>query len=386
MKLVLFSKQIIAYFFVVLAVAIVAGSLWFSHKLVKELAGEERNKIEIWAEATKQMADENENSDMSLILHILQSNTTIPVILYDVASNQYVSNNINVPLRESDAFLKKKTEEFAKKHNPIVLDELNQFLYYDDSYTLKQLSVYPYIQLSVMFVFIALAFFALRSSLKAEQNRVGMGLSKETAHQLGTPISSLLAWVELMRLKNVDAYLLDEVGKDLGRLELIVERFSKIGSKPDLKSVDLRLLIEKVVLYMERRISAKVNVRMVFPHAEVLADVNEPLFEWGIENLIKNATDAMAGMGDISFDVFEKGSRVIIDISDTGKGIEKSKFKTIFTPGYTTKARGWGLGLSLVKRIIDTYHKGKIYVKSSEIGEGTTFRIVINKSDRGLPE
>ncbi len=380
MKFILDTKQIITYIFVVVAVAIVVASLWFSNKLVSELSIEERNKIEIWAEATKQIATETEGSDMNLILHILQSNTTIPVILHDVHSDTYVANNIKVSSITENDFLRNKAINFARKHEPIVLEELNQNLYYDDSYTLKWLSLYPYVQLSVLIVFISLAFFALSSSMRAEQNKVWMGLSKETAHQLGTPISSLMAWIELMKLRDDDNDLLDEVDKDLKRLDLIVERFSKIGSKSDLSRVDLKMVIDNAVMYMERRISSKVKVVVIVPDYDLNANINEPLFEWVIENLIKNATDAMGGIGQITFELFEKGSKIVLEITDTGKGIERARFKKIFKPGYTTKSRGWGLGLSLVKRIVEDYHRGRIYVKSSEIDKGTVFRIVLPTS------
>lgn len=379
MRIFFESKQLITYFFISVAIAIVVGSLLFANKLVKELTQEERHKIEIWAEATKLIATQSDDNDISLILHILQSNTTIPVVLHDVSANTYVANNIKLPSKNEDDFLKSKVESFQKKHEPIVLEELNQYLYYDDSYTLKQLAIYPYVQLSVMFVFIGLAFFALSSSLKSEQNRVWMGLSKETAHQLGTPISSLLAWIELLRLKGIEPDLLAEVDKDLGRLEMITERFSKIGSKADFKLVDLRLVVSNALAYMDRRISSRVNIETNFPDKKLTVALNEPLFEWVIENIIKNATDAMAGEGTISLRIIEKNHKIMLDITDSGKGIPKSKFKKVFSPGYTTKERGWGLGLSLVKRIVEVYHKGKIFVKSSEVGQGTTFRIVLSK-------
>lgn len=382
MKIFFESKQLITYFFISVAIAIVVGSLLFANKLVKELTQEERHKIEIWAEATKLIATQSDDNDISLILHILQSNTTIPVVLHDVSANTYVANNIKLPSKNEDDFLKSKVESFQKKHEPIVLEELNQYLYYDDSYTLKQLAIYPYVQLSVMFVFIGLAFFALSSSLKSEQNRVWMGLSKETAHQLGTPISSLLAWIELLRLKGIEPDLLAEVDKDLGRLEMITERFSKIGSKADFKLVDLRLVVSNALAYMDRRISSRVNIETNFPDKKLTVALNEPLFEWVIENIIKNATDAMAGEGTISLRIIEKNHKIMLDITDSGKGIPKSNFKKVFSPGYTTKERGWGLGLSLVKRIVEVYHKGKIFVKSSEVGQGTTFRIVLSKESR----
>lgn len=378
MKLFADTRQAVTYIFVIIAMVIVVVSLMFSNKLVRELAQEERNKIEIWAEATQLLVVNDDNSDMSLILHILQSNTTIPVILHDIASDMFISNNIKLPAKDVDNFLRKKASAFASKHEPIILEELNQYLYYDDSYILKQLSLYPYIHLSIMFVFIALVFFALSSSLKAEQNRVWMGLSKETAHQLGTPISSLMAWIELMRIRDADNTLLNELEKDVGRLEMIAERFSKIGSASDVKRADIIMVLDNAVLYMQKRISNKVFIKTIYPDENVYAEINEPLFEWVIENIVKNATDAMAGEGEIIFELQKKSNKMILDISDTGKGIDKSMHKKIFSPGFTTKERGWGLGLSLAKRIVSIYHNGRIYVKSSEMGQGTTFRIVID--------
>ena len=254
-----------------------------------------------------------------------------------------------------------------------------QYLYYDDSTILKRLLLYPYVQLSVVFVFILLAFLALASTKRAEQNKVWVGLSKETAHQLGTPISSLIAWVEYLRTKEIDAFLLNEMDKDVKRLQTIAERFSKIGSDPDPVPTDLVESIQTALGYMSTRISSKVAIHADLPSHPIWVSMNDSLFAWVIENLTKNAVDAMEGHGDIYLRIEERDRLVRIDLSDTGKGIPKSKFKTVFNPGYTTKQRGWGLGLSLVKRIIESLQGGKIYVKSSELGKGTTFRIELCK-------
>jgi signal transduction histidine kinase len=235
--------------------------------------------------------------------------------------------------------------------------------------------------MAVVFIFIIVSFFALNSTKKAEQNRVWVGLSKETAHQLGTPISSLMAWVEYLKTKDIDSGLLDEMDKDVQRLKTIAERFSKIGSNPEPESLDLVETVRNAVGYMKSRISSKVNIKLNFPEQAVFVLINESLFGWIIENLLKNAVDAMDGQGEITILAKEKGQKVLLDVSDTGKGIPKSKFDAVFLPGYTTKKRGWGLGLSLVKRIIESYHKGKIYVLKSELGKGTTFRIELNKAD-----
>ena len=380
MKLFLDSRQLVKYAFVVIAIAIAVVSLVFSNRLVKELAKEERNKVEIWAAATELLATGDENADMNLVLQILQSNKTIPVILYDKTSETATANNIKLPEKNTHEFLMKKIDEFAEKHDPITLDELDQYVYYDDSYILKRLQAYPYVQLLVISIFIALAFFALRSSQKAQQNKVWVGLSKETAHQLGTPISSLIAWKEYLKLKDIDSALMDEMGKDVHRLEVIADRFSKIGSASDRKPVEWQAEVKKSVAYLEKRISDKVQLVFDFPESPAIVRLNESLFSWVIENLTKNAVDAMSGQGTITYSMGEKGKYYYLDITDTGKGIPKSKFNNIFSPGFTTKERGWGLGLSLAKRIVENYHDGKIFVKQSEMGKGSTFRILLKKS------
>ncbi|HHV86925.1 MAG TPA: HAMP domain-containing histidine kinase [Petrimonas sp.] len=379
MKLFLDSRLLIKYAFMAIAIVIAVASLVFSNRLVKELAKEERNKIEIWAAATELLAKSDENTDMNLVLQILQSNKTIPVILYDKTSETVTANNIKLPAKDVHGFLLKKTDEFARKHDPIPLEEFNQYVYYDDSFILKRLQAYPYVQLLAISIFIALAFFALMSSQKAQQNKVWAGLSKETAHQLGTPISSLIAWMEYLRLKEIDPALMDEMGKDVHRLEVIAERFSKIGSASDIKPVAWQEAVRQSVAYLEKRISDKVELVFDFPRSPAIILLNESLFSWVIENLTKNAVDAMSGQGVITYSMGEKGKYYFLDITDTGKGLAKSKFNTIFMPGFTTKERGWGLGLSLVKRIVETYHGGKIFVKQSEIGKGSTFRILLRK-------
>jgi two-component system, sporulation sensor kinase D len=373
------SRQLLTYIFVIMAIIVALLSLWLSNKLVKELAGEERRKMEIWAMATESMAMDEE-IDMSLVLRILESNTTIPIILYDKNSGNLTPRNVRLPEKEVESYLQTKKEEFGQKHDPIALYEMNQLLYYDDSNTLKMLQLYPYLQLLVITLFVGLAFFALNRSQRAERNKVWVGLSKETAHQLGTPISSLMAWMEYMKLKEVDQHLLAEIDKDIFRLQMIAERFSKIGSAPALIPVDLREVILHMLEYLEKRVSREVVFRTRFPEYPVKIHLNEPLFGWVIENLVKNGVDAMQGEGIITFQIFEKGRMIHLDISDTGKGMPKSKYTTIFSPGYTTKERGWGLGLTLVKRIIEENHKGEIFVKRSEPGKGTTFRILLKKN------
>lgn len=376
------SRQRLKLAFIFTAILIAIASVVVSDLLIKNLAQEERQKIEVWSEATRVMTSENPSLNMNLILKIIQGNKSIPVILCNEHDSVLSYNNIQIPDENIDAFMKHKVQELKNKNLPIVIDMEDgtfQYIYYDDSIILKRLLIYPYVQLSVVFIFILLAFIALASTKKAEQNKVWVGLSKETAHQLGTPISSLIAWVEYLRTKEIDPSLLHEMEKDVKRLETIAERFSKIGSNPDPVPVNINNSIAMALEYMSTRISSKVKIHTFLPDCPALVLMNEALFAWVIENLTKNAVDAMEGQGTITFQVEEKEKVVRIDISDTGKGIPKSKFKTVFNPGYTTKSRGWGLGLSLVKRIIESYHGGKIFVKSSELGKGTTFRIELQK-------
>lgn len=376
------SRQRLKYVFIIGAVVIAIASVFVSDLLIKDLAREERQKIEVWAEATRVVTSEDPSLNMKLILQIIQGNTSIPVMLCNEQDSVMNYKNIELPEKNVEGFLYQKAQELKKKNQPIPIDMEDgtfQYLYYDDSINLKRLLIYPYAQLSVMAVFILIAFLALTSTKRAEQNKVWVGLSKETAHQLGTPISSLIAWVEYLKMKEVDPSLLEEMEKDVKRLETIADRFSKIGSQPEPVPLDIRDSIRAALDYMETRISSKVKITVEAPEQPVMVLMNDSLFAWVVENLCKNAVDAMGGQGDIRFHIEEKAKKVYIDVSDTGKGILKSKFKTVFNPGYTTKKRGWGLGLSLVKRIIESYHGGKIYVKNSEIGKGTTFRIELNR-------
>ena len=382
MKSIYDSRQRLKFVFIFTAILIAIASLVVSDMLIKDLAQEERQKMEVWAEATRLTARKNTAVDLSLVLKILEGNTTIPVVLCNDKDSIMFVKNINFPENNDvEEFKKAKVKELKSK-NTIVIDMEDgtfQYVYYDDSIILKRLLIYPYAQLTVVFVFIVIAFLALASTKKAEQNKVWVGLSKETAHQLGTPISSLIAWVEYLRTKDIDPSLLNEMEKDVKRLETIAERFSKIGSNPDPVPVDINNSIRSALSYMSTRISAKVKIYTHLTDGAVPVLMNDSLFAWVIENLTKNAVDAMEGQGEITFQVEERDKVVRIDVTDTGKGIAKSKFKTVFNPGYTTKKRGWGLGLSLVKRIIESYHGGKIFVKNSEVGKGTTFRIELRK-------
>ena len=365
--------------FVALAMIVAILSLILSHFMLRELAEEERRKMEIWALATESIM--SEGVDAELVLNILQSNTTIPVILFDEGSKRLESHNIKLPSQNTDVFLLNKIESFKRKHEPIVLNDMDQILYYDDSYILKQLQVYPYLQILVISLFIVLAFITLKRTQRAEQNSVWVGLSKETAHQLGTPISSLLAWSEYLKLKDVDKAITKELDKDVDRLQMIVDRFSKIGSDPGLKRAVLQDVVRESITYMKKRVSDKVSFNLHFPDQPLNVMVSETLIGWVIENLIKNGVDAIKGEGEISCDISYDQKNVFLDITDNGKGIPKSKFKSVFLPGYTTKERGWGLGLSLVKRIVENNHKGEVFVKQSELGKGTTFRIQLKRLD-----
>jgi signal transduction histidine kinase len=378
------SRQSLTYLFVSLALLVALLSLLLSNRLVSNLAIEEREKMEVWALATEtlvseSMADDGD-MDMSLVLRVLEGNRTIPLILYDKTSGEVVSSrNLKVPEGDAEAFLIREMTRFERKHQPIELQGMNQLLYYDDSLLLKKLQRFPYLQLLVITLFVALAFLALNRSRRAEQNRVWVGLSKETAHQLGTPISSLMAWLEYLKLKEVDPVLLSEIDKDVDRLQMIAERFSKIGSVSGLGRTDLREALRNAISYMEQRVTKEVTFDLELPSGPVMVNLNGPLFDWVIENLTKNGVDAMQGQGVITYTISEKGRFVFLDVADTGKGLLKSHFKAIFLPGYTTKERGWGLGLSLVKRIVEENHAGKIFVRRSEPGKGTTFRIRLPK-------
>jgi len=376
------------YLFISSAIIIAIVSVWVTNVLVNQLKEEERKKIEVWAQSFALFLSQPEienldkettktiNQYKAQLFKIIQDNTNVPVIVAD-ENGILDKRNLKIPEQNSEEFLQKKIKSFSRRHNPFVCTFENYLLYvyYDDSTVLKNLQLFPFVQLAVVFIFIAVSFLALNSTKKAEQNRVWVGLSKETAHQLGTPISSLMAWVEYLKTKDLDSNLLTEMDKDVQRLKTIAERFSKIGSSSETEPMDVAMAVSHAIEYMGKRISSKVNIHTHFPEEPVCVLMNESLFGWVIENLIKNAVDAMDGQGLIYISAFTKGKKAILDISDTGKGIPKSKFDAVFQPGYTTKKRGWGLGLSLVRRIIESYHNGKIFVHKSEIGKGTTFRI-----------
>lgn len=384
MKEIYQTNQLLKFTFIAIAVIIVVASTVFTNRLAEKLSVEETKKIEIWADATKQLLLADENTDVNFLLNIIEGNTTIPVIMTDENDNMLSYRNINTPKSKEEEFISGKIKKLKKEHQPIAFsldDGSKQFIYYDDSLLLKRLHIFPYVQFGVIFLFFIIVILAFASTKRAEQNRVWVGLSKETAHQLGTPISSLLAWTELLKSRHQEDKLLLDMEKDVKRLEIIAERFSKIGSKPDLKKTELFNALNNAVNYMRNRSSNKVVISLHYPENESIAvPLNIPLFEWVIENLCKNAIDAMDGIGKIDLIVKANEKDVTIDITDTGKGMERKFYKAVFSPGYTTKTRGWGLGLSLAKRIIEEYHKGKIFVKQSEINVGTTFRIILPHS------
>lgn len=374
---------------VMAAVAIAVVSLVVSHILIRDLASEERAKMEVWAEAMRTLNHADENTDINLVLRVINSNNTIPVVVLDPNGQVQAYRNIDIDncdnAADTTAFLARLGRQLlaANRNIRIALDDDRSNGYidvcYDDSLMLRRLSSYPYIQLGVVMLFVVIAIFALLTSKRAEQNKVWVGLSKETAHQLGTPISSLMAWVEILRESYPDDQLIPEMENDVKRLQLIADRFSKIGSLPEPVDTDLKEVMQHVVDYMDRRTSKRVQMIRRFPESEVRVRINASLFEWVIENLCKNAVDAMGGEGTITITVAEEPDRTVVEVSDTGKGIRKKDLRNVFRPGFTTKKRGWGLGLSLAKRIVEEYHKGRIWVKHSEVGIGTTFRIELKK-------
>ncbi len=364
------------------ALAIGAASLLYTNKLSQELRLEETRKMELWAKANRQFAMPDINDQtLALVFDIIQNNTTVPLIIADAHDTIYFHRNIYLPERNADKVLEKELARMKREREPIPIDLGNgemQYIYYSDSILLKKLRLFPIVQLLVMILFVGLAYLAFSAARRWEQDQVWVGMAKETAHQLGTPTSSLLGWVELLSLKQVDQSLIGEMQHDIERLQTITARFSKIGANPELESTDLRPLLIQTIHYLSRRISSSVHLILPPPETPSLwVRVNRPLFEWVIENLTKNAADAVEGEGSISINWGRTRRHVFIDLSDTGKGIPRPLQKAIFKPGYTTKKRGWGLGLTLARRIVQDYHKGRIEVRESTPGKGTTFRITL---------
>ncbi len=376
------KKQRWKYFLIISAIVIGAGSLIYTNLLVDIIQEDERKQVELWAEATRILGNTDLNGgEIGFPLDVIQNNTQIPVILTNSSDSILSYRNLDTARIHQDKYLRKRLEQMKSENDNIVIDlghSRVQYLYYHNSSLLKKLAVFPYIQLAVIILFIFVSYIAFSSSRKAEQNQVWTGLSKETAHQLGTPISSLLGWIEILKQYEIEKSTVAELEKDTVRLEKIADRFSKIGSAPTLKNKDVVQVLENSLSYIKTRGSKRINFLTDFPKNPVIIPLNETLFDWVIENLCKNAMDATEGSGTVSLICKETENHVIIDIEDSGKGISKSRFKTIFKPGFTTKKRGWGLGLSLTKRIVEEYHNGKISVLSSEPGVKTVIRIILH--------
>ncbi len=381
------KKQQWKLILLIIAVLIGAGSLAYTNKLVKELASQEKKTVELWTQAMEILINtEDPNTDLSFPLSVIHNNKTIPVILADNAGEVINFINIDSLKMKNEKFRQNQISKMKSANDSLVIDlgsNDRNYIFYSDSLVLNRLLYFPFIQLAVIMLFILVSYLAFNSSRNAEQNKVWVGLSKETAHQLGTPTSSLNGWVEILKLQQ-NSSIVQELEKDVQRLEKITERFSKIGSKPVLQPSDLIKLLESSILYIKSRCSENVEFKLNFPEEKVTLPLNESLFEWVVENVCKNAMDAIEGRGIITITVQDNVQVVYIDISDNGKGIPKSRHKTIFKPGYTTRERGWGLGLSLSKRIVESYHEGRIFILNSELNVGTTIRIVLKKVVSGF--
>ena len=382
--------RLVKIILVITAVVIAVVSLVVFHFLINDLSKEERSRMNVWAEAMHSLNAADETTDLNLVLKVINENNTIPVIVLDAEGKLQVFRNVDIKADNYADSLKvvsslarqwlqsgRMIKLSADKHNN------SEFILvcYDESTMLKRLAMYPYVLLGVVLLFVFIAIFILLVSKRAEQNKVWVGLSKETAHQLGTPISSLMAWIEILKEQYPNDALIPEMDKDVKRLQLISERFSKIGSLPEPVPTNLKEVLEHVIEYMDRRTSHGVVFVRDFPDKDVWLKMNASLFEWVIENLCKNAVDAMSGgPGTITVRIVEEDNKICVEVSDTGKGIKKKNLSHVFRPGFTTKQRGWGLGLSLAKRIIEDYHKGKIFVKWSEVNKGTTFRVELREA------
>lgn len=373
---------------VLAAIFIAVASLLISHSLIRDLAQQERSKMEVWAEAMRTLSEADDSADLSLVLKVLDENNTIPVVVLgkDGMVTEYRNVKISASIKSDSVKYVNKVAQQMKAAGQVIRIPLannhNDYIEvcYDESLMLRRIAIYPYIQLGVVMLFVVVAIFALLTSKRAEQNKVWVGLSKETAHQLGTPISSLMAWLAILKESYPNDKLLPELDKDVQRLQLVADRFSKIGSIPEPVPASMNEVLDHVVDYMDRRTSKKIQMIADLPDEDIIIKMNASLFEWVIENLCKNAVDAMGGeCGQIVLHLEQLENKVVVEISDTGKGIKKKNIKNVFRPGFTTKQRGWGLGLSLAKRIVEDYHHGKIFVKSSELGKGTTFRIELKK-------
>lgn len=365
---------------IIVAIFFAVVSLVISDRLVSQMAEEERHKMELWAAATQSVTSNDYEESLLFASRIIESNTTIPMIQVNARGEIINYNNIDLPRTDPSRYLYQKLKEFRAGYPPIEIDYGlgKEYLYYSDSTTLKQLLLFPYVQVAVFLIILGVSVLAIVSLKRADQNFIWEGMSRETAHQLGTPISSLMAWRELLMAQAVDPMVVQEMGKDIQRLEMIADRFQKIGSSPKLEPCDLGVLVMKAVAYLQPRISKGVSISVLDePEEAVYVLASEQLIAWVFENLIKNAVDAMQSKGAISIRYGAGEEHAFIEIQDTGKGLPRAQWEKIFRPGYTTRQRGWGLGLSLARRIVQDYHKGRIYVRHSELGVGTTFRILL---------
>ncbi|CAI8152112.1 MAG: sensor histidine kinase [Flavobacteriaceae bacterium] len=378
------NRSIINWVVILVSFIIVSLILWNTYRFFQKFKDEERIKMENFSEAQRELVktQDLDGNISELPLTIIQSNTTTPMIIED-SKGVFQSNNVEIRTENNQQYLKKLSEKFAKENTPIQViynGEVLSTFYYGNSDLLNKLKYYPLALVLIIVLFLGLIYFFYRSSRIATQNKLWTAMAKETAHQIGTPLSSLIGWAELLKNENVNSTYIDEINNDINRLETITERFSKIGSIPQLTPTDIVQATRNSILYLEARSSQMITFNSKLLEGAVLIDLNEALYSWTIENLIKNSIDAMKGKGDLNIVMEDKPEEVCILISDTGQGLSKKQFNTIFETGYTTKKRGWGLGLSLAKRIIEQYHDGKIKVLSSELGKGTTFQITLKKS------
>ena len=377
------SNRQIATLVLVIALLIVAISVLFTNNLARQLQAEEQKNMSIWADATRQLIFAADDADIDFVSSIIEKNTTIPVYICDAEGKVLASRNVKEKCLSFFNFHLSPSDH----HGPIELkidESTTQYIYWDDSSLLTRLRYVPYAQFALIFIFITIAVITMLTGQKSEENRLWVGLSKETAHQLGTPISSLNAWQQLLAETYPNDEYVPQMKRDIERLQMIADRFQKIGSEPDLQEADLIPVIEDAVAYMRGRTSSRITIDdtcLQGVQRKVL--LNAPLLKWVIENLLKNAVDAISGKGTISFRILENEHEMMLDISDTGKGIDTKTQRRIFEPGFTSKERGWGLGLPLAKRVVEQYHGGKLLLKSSQLGVGTTFRIVLKKAENG---
>lgn len=379
-------KSLVKFMLLIVALSIVAVSLLYTDNLAKQLKEEERAKVALWAEATRLIAtmEEDDNFDVTYALSVIKANNTIPVIVTLQDGTVIASRNIDSSQESDHSYIDQTIKKMKESNDPIIAglyEDQNIVIYYENSILFTKLKLYPYVQLVIIAVFLLVSYYAFSYSKRSEQNQVWVGMSKETAHQLGTPISSLMAWMDVIEAQDgqMTEEVRQEIGNDIKRLELITERFSKIGSEPVLSPVELTEVVNETVGYLSKRLSSKITFDVVDQTVDSTVNLNVPLFAWVLENLTKNAADAMSGEGAMTYEISETDRNIFLEVSDTGKGIPSGRFKTIFEPGFTTKKRGWGLGLSLVKRIVENYHDGTIHVKESNPGVKTTFRITLKK-------